>query len=107
MKLTNKIFAIIDAGTGKVLVTFPIGKGVDACAYDPETHLIFCSNKDATITVIEQDSADKYELVGNIATLPGAKTTALDEVTHKIYSSTLVPVENYKKIFGVLILEKK
>jgi len=103
----NQVFAVIDAGTGKVIATFPIGKGVDACAYDPETHMIFCSNKDATITVIEQDSADKYELVGNIATLPGAKTITLDEITHKLYSSTMIPTENDKKSFGVLIVEKK
>jgi len=103
----NQLFAVIDANSGKVIATFPIGKGVDACSYDPETHLIFCSNKDATITVIEQDSADKYELVGSITTLPGAKTMALDDVTHKIYSSTMIPVENDKKSFGVLIIERK
>ena len=103
----NQIFAVIDAGNGKVIATFPIGKGVDACVYDPETHLIFCSNKDATITVIEQDSADKYELIGNITSLPGAKTIALDEITHKLYSSTMIPTENDKKNFGVLIIDRK
>lgn len=103
----NQTLAVIDAGSGKVISTFPIGKGVDACAYDSETHLIFCSNKDATITVIEQDSADKYELVGHIATLPGAKTIALDVNTHRIYSSTMVNVENDKQSFGVLIIDKK
>jgi DNA-binding beta-propeller fold protein YncE len=103
----NQIFAVIDAGNGKVIATFPIGKGVDACAYDPETHLIFCSNKDATINVIKEDSADKYELIGNITTLPGAKTIALDEITHELYSATMIPTENDKKSFGVLIIDRK
>jgi DNA-binding beta-propeller fold protein YncE len=103
----NQIFAVIDASTGNVITTFPIGKGVDACVYDPETHLIFCSNKDATITVMGQESADKYELIGSITTLPGAKTMALDEVSHKIYSSTMIAVENDKKSFGVLIIDRK
>lgn len=83
----NKGMSILDANTGKIITTLPIGAGVDAVAYDPETKLIFCSNGDGTTTIIKQESADKYEVVQTLATQLRAKTLALDARTHKIYLS--------------------
>lgn len=83
----NKGMSILDANTGKIITTMPIGAGVDAVAYDPETKLIFCSNGDGTTTIIKQESADKYEVVQTLATQVRAKTLALDARTHKIYLS--------------------
>ena len=103
----NKTFAAVNAETGKVIADFPIGPGVDACGYDPETGLIFCSNKDATMSVIKQDSPDKYEFIGNITTLPGAKTLTLDEHTHRVYTSTMITDKDGNKSFGVLIIDKQ
>jgi len=56
---TNKAVEVVDITNGKVVATVPIGAGVDAVAYDPETKLVFCSNADATATIIKQESADK------------------------------------------------
>lgn len=83
----NKGMSVLDAKTGKVIATLPIGAGVDAVAYDPETKLIFCSNGDATTTIIKQESADKYSVVQTLQTQTRAKTLALDTKTHKIYLS--------------------
>lgn len=83
----NKGLTVLDQNTGKVITTLPIGAGVDAVAYDPETKLIFCSNGDGTTTIIKQESADKYELVQTLVTQVRAKTLALDTKTHKIYLS--------------------
>ena len=83
----NKGMSVIDVDSGKVITTIPIGAGVDAVVYDPETKLIFCSNGDATTTIIKQESADKYSVIQTLQTQTRAKTLALDNKTHKIYLS--------------------
>ncbi|MDB5030318.1 YncE family protein [Mucilaginibacter sp.] len=85
----NNSMVVVDIITGKVVATLPIGAGVDAVAYDPETKLIFCSNGDGTTTIIKQESADKYRVVQTLATQNRAKTLALDTRTHKIYLSVV------------------
>jgi len=85
----NKGMSVVDIKTGKVIVTVPIGAGVDAVAYDATTKLIFCSNGDATTTIIKQETADDYKVVQTLATQARAKTLALDSKTHKIYLSVV------------------
>ena len=70
--------AVMNADTGKVITTLPIGDRVDAVAFDADNKLIFCSNGDGTISVIHQKSPDEYESVGDIQTQESAKTMALD-----------------------------
>jgi DNA-binding beta-propeller fold protein YncE len=84
---TNKGLSVVDIKTGKVITTIPIGAGVDAVVYDVADKLIFVSNGDATLTIIKQESADKYTVVQTLATAPRAKTMALDKKTKKIYVS--------------------
>jgi YVTN family beta-propeller protein len=83
----NKGLSVVDAVSGKVITTLPIGAGVDAVIYDPSTSLIFVSNGDATTTIIKQESADKYSVIQTLATQPRAKTMALDFKSKKIYLS--------------------
>ena len=83
----NKGMSVVDMISGKIIATIPIGAGVDAVAYDAVTKLIFCSNGDATTTIIKQETADKYVVVQTLATQVRAKTLALDTKTHKIYLS--------------------
>lgn len=83
----NKGVSVVDIKTGKVTATLPIGAGVDAVAYDPETKLIFCSCGDGTTTIIKQKSADEYEVIQTLKTAERARTMALDAKTHKIYLS--------------------
>jgi len=84
----SHVMAVMNADTGQVITTLPIGDHVDATAFDPETRLIFNSNGEGTITVIYQDSPDKYSLVETVKTLPRAKTMALDPKTHQLFLST-------------------
>jgi YVTN family beta-propeller protein len=84
----SKVMAVMNADTGQVITTLPIGDHVDATAFDPESRLIFNSNGEGTITVIHQDSPDKYSVVENVKTLPKAKTMALDPKTHRLFLST-------------------
>jgi DNA-binding beta-propeller fold protein YncE len=81
----KKIMAVTDADSGAVITTVPIGDGVDANAYDPETHLVFASNGEGTLTVIRQNSPDKYEVLQNLATKKSARTMGLDLKTHNIF----------------------
>jgi DNA-binding beta-propeller fold protein YncE len=97
----SKVMAVIDADSGRVITTLPIGDHVDATAFDPATRLIFNSNGEGTITVIRQDSADKYSVIDTVKTLPRAKTMALDPKTHRLFLST---AEDGK--FEVLVVGK-
>jgi YVTN family beta-propeller protein len=83
----SKVMAVMNADTGKVITTLPIGDHVDATAYDPERKLIFNSNGEGTITVIRQESADQYSVVETVKTVPRAKTMALDPKTHRVFLS--------------------
>ena len=85
----SKVMAVVNADTGQVITTLPIGDHVDATAFDEATKLIFNSNGEGTITVIRQDSPDKYSVVETVKTLPRAKTMALDSKTHRLFLSTV------------------
>jgi len=97
----SKVMAVVDADSGRVITTLPIGGGVDAVAYDPATALIFASNGEGTVTVVHEDSPEKFTLVGNVPTKPGAKTLALDGATHRIYLSAAEAGN-----FEILVLER-
>ena len=84
----SKVMAVMDADTGRVIATLPIGDHVDATAFDPGTRLIFNSNGEGTITVIREDGPDQYSVVETVKTLPRAKTMALDPKTHRLFLST-------------------
>ncbi|HLW52308.1 MAG TPA: YncE family protein [Candidatus Angelobacter sp.] len=84
----NKVMAVVNAEDGKVITTVPIGQGVDANAFDPGTELAFSSNGDGTLTVVHEDSANKFKVVQNAETQRGARTMALDTSTHDVYLVT-------------------
>lgn len=90
----NQKMIVLDATNGNIIATFPIGR-CDGTGFDPGLKLAYSSNGEGTITVIRELSADKFELVENITTEPGARTIGVDTVTHKIYLPTaqLKPVE--------------
>jgi len=70
---------------GKVIASVPIGQGVDARAFDPETRLVFSSCGDGTVTIAREDTPEKLTVVQTLATERGARTMALDPATHRIY----------------------
>jgi YVTN family beta-propeller protein len=99
----NKLMAISNAKTGKVIATVTIGGHVDACGFDPGTHLAFSSNGEGTLTVIKEESPAKFKVIDNISTDKSMRTMALDPNTHNIY----LPGKLGSGSFGVLILKKK
>jgi DNA-binding beta-propeller fold protein YncE len=85
---SNKLMAIVDADSGKVISTLPIGEGVDATAFDPETELAFASCGEGVLTVVHEDSADKFSVAETVPTERGARTMALDPTRHQIFLVT-------------------
>lgn len=96
----NKMMAVINADTGKVVATPAIGEGVDATAYDPATGLAFASNGEGTLTVVKQDSSDKYSVLENVPTKASARTMGLDIKTHNVVlpaADTIPPKEGERR----------
>jgi len=83
----SRVLAVMDAESGKVITTLPIGDHVDAVAFDADSKLIFASNGDGTVSVIRQKSPDEYESVGDIQTQKSAKTMAFDPKTKRLFLS--------------------
>src|SRR5580765_7104653 len=92
-KATNRIFSgcsgtsvVVDASTGKVVASITNGTRVDALGWDAAKKLIFIPNGgEGNVTVVHQDSPDKYSVVATVATFAGAKTITVDPSTHNVY----------------------
>jgi DNA-binding beta-propeller fold protein YncE len=84
----NKKMIILNADNGQVISTLPIGEGTDGAGFDPETQLAFSSNGEGTLSIIHEDSADKFSVIESIPTQRGARTMAIDAKTHNIFLVT-------------------
>ena len=84
----NRLLAVIDADDGHVVSTVQIGRGCDGVRFDPATSLVFTSNGEGSLSIIHEESADVYNLVGNVATRRGARTLEIDLPTQKIFTTT-------------------
>jgi len=84
----NKMMAVVDADTGKVLATPAIGDGVDATAFDEGTSLAFASCGEGVLTVVREESPAKFSVAENVKTQEGARTLALDDKTHEVFVVT-------------------
>jgi WD40 repeat protein len=92
-KSSNRIFSgcgktsvVVDASSGKVVATIANGDGVDALGWDPAQKLIYIpAGRDVNVTVVHQDTPDKYTVVATVPTMRGAKTIAVDPVSHVAY----------------------
>lgn len=85
---SNKTMAIVDMRTGKVVASLAVGAGVDAAGFDPATQLAFTSNGEGSITVVHEDTPDKYTVVETAPTQRGARTMAVNPKTHRLYTVT-------------------
>ena len=92
-RATDRIFSgcgktsvVVDPKTGKVIATITNGDGVDALGWDPKEKLIYIpAGRDGNVTVVHQDSPDKYSVVATVQTMARAKTITVDPVTHNAY----------------------
>jgi DNA-binding beta-propeller fold protein YncE len=79
------VMAVSDYKNGKVVATVPIGQGVDGAGYDPGRRDAYASNADGTLTIIHQDTPDKYHVVESVSTGERGRNMGLDPATHRIY----------------------
>jgi YVTN family beta-propeller protein len=85
----SKVVAVVDPDSGKLVTTVDIGGGVDAGAFNPKTQQIFMScGADGVLSVIHEDSPDKYSVVQTVPTVKGARTMTLDEKSDTVYTVT-------------------
>jgi DNA-binding beta-propeller fold protein YncE len=84
----NKLMAVTDADSGKVITTLPIGEGVDATGFDEATALAFSSNGEGNLTVIHEDSPQKFSVLQSSDTQKYARTMALNTRNHDVYLVT-------------------
>ncbi len=94
-KLTNRLFVacdeklvVLDAKSGKVVTQLPIGEGCDGAAFDEATNTIYTSNGEGSMTVIHEESANKYNVIATVPTKRWARTIALDATTHRLFLPT-------------------
>jgi DNA-binding beta-propeller fold protein YncE len=85
---------VMDAVSGKVINSFPIGKGVDFAGFDPQAKLIFFSCSEGVLSIYHETSADQYEDAGAVKTQPSAKTMAFDPKTKKVFLSAAEYLES-------------
>lgn len=84
----GSVMAVTDAQTGRAVARVKIGEGPDAAAYDPALGLVFSSNGDGTLSIVRQESPDRYVVAQTLATQRGARTMALDPRSHRVYLVT-------------------
>jgi YVTN family beta-propeller protein len=84
----GRVMAVTDALNGKQVALLPIGEHPDAAAFDDKRAVVYSSNGEGTLSVIHQDSADRYSVVDTVATQRGARTMALDSKTGRVYLVT-------------------
>ena len=84
----NKVMAVVDAASGRILGTAPIGAGVDAADYDPGTRLAFASCGEGVLSVVRIGSSGRPQVVESVTTQRGARTMALDLEKHRVFLVT-------------------
>jgi YVTN family beta-propeller protein len=107
----SKTLVVLDARTGKIVSTLPIGAGVDGVIYDASKKLIVTSNGEGNATLVRQITPDQYEVVQTLETAKGQKTIALDALSNKIFFSGANYLEDGKTpapgTFGVSVYQLK
>ena len=84
----NKMMAVVDAKSGNIVATPPIGEGVDGNRYDPGTRLAFSSNGGGTLTVVREISPNSFKVIDTVQTQKRARTMVLDPKSHDVFLVT-------------------
>jgi DNA-binding beta-propeller fold protein YncE len=100
----NEQMVILDAKTGAVLGTAPIGKSVDGVAYDSTLRLAVSANGDGSVSVVRETKPGKFETIQTLRTSAGAKTITLDPKTHRFLLPGKVPDGKGEDTFGIIVL---
>lgn len=100
----NQQMVILDAKTGTILGTTPIGKHVDGVAFDPSLRLAVSANGEGTASVVKETATGKFETIQTVRTVPGAKTITIDPKTHQFLLPGNVPDGKGDGTFGIVVI---
>ena len=75
---------MLNADSGKILGTVPLGRGTDGAVFNPATMEAFSSQVDGTLTVVKENSPASFAIEQTLQTMPSAKTMALDSKTNHL-----------------------
>ena len=84
----NKLLMVMDATNGKIVTTLPIDDECDAVGFDVKLKTVYSSNGEGTLTIIKELSPNKFVVAQVLKTKKGARTQAVDQLTHKVYLPT-------------------
>ncbi len=101
---SNQQMVILDAKTGTILGTTPIGQNVDGVAYEPTLRLALSSNADGTASVVKETETGKFETIQTVRTFPGAKTITIDPKTHQFLLPCNVSDGKGGVTFGIVVV---
>ena len=75
---------VLDANTGKIITSLPIGTGVDGAGFNPSTMEAISSQGDGTLTIIKEKSPTSFDVEQTVQTMVSAKTMTIDRKTNRI-----------------------
>lgn len=82
----NRVMAVTDARDGHSVARVPIGDGPDGLVFDAAHGVALVpAGHDGTLTVIREQTPDRYAVAQTITTQTSARTIALDPSTHRAY----------------------
>lgn len=107
---TNEL-VVLDRFSGVTVTTIPIGMHCEGVGYIPALNEILTSNGEGTVTVIHQDTPDKYRKVQTLVTKRGARTLVCNYPQQSIY----LPVAEFNDVkkdydpdsFQILVVSKE
>jgi YVTN family beta-propeller protein len=82
----NKVMVVINATSGALVATIPIGAGSDGVIFDDARQVAISANGEGSMTVVHEDSPDKYSVTQTLPTMARARTLTLDARTHRLYT---------------------
>ena len=85
---SNEIMVVTDADSGGFIAKVQTGGRTDSVAFDPGHQLAFTANGVGTVTVVREESPNKFTVVENVKTKRGARSMVLDGKTHRIFLAT-------------------
>jgi YVTN family beta-propeller protein len=94
----NRKLIVMDTETGAIISVLPIGAEVDGAGYDPVLRRVYTANGIGTMTVIQQDSPDRYHVLENAPTRFGGHSLVVDPSSHRVYVAFFGSIAAYDPV---------
>jgi YVTN family beta-propeller protein len=84
----NQMMAAVNARTGEIVATVPTSKGADGAGFDPASGDVLIPNGEGKLSVIREETPDRYTLIENVPTEFGARTMDFDPARRRVFTAT-------------------